>query len=388
MRIRTACVHGAGLPRAGGEPLVTPLVRSTNFHLDAAAYAARAEGYDRSYVYTRETNPTIEVAEARLATLEGAERTLLFASGMAALHACSMPFLKRGDQVVCLRQIYGGTRDLLDALLPRLGCGLEVVDVNDTEALRRVLGPTTRMVFCESISNPLTAVTDLPRLASLLRDLAPRAILTVDATLATPIGQRPLELGADMVFHSASKYLGGHSDLIGGAVSGGVGLMREVFPWRTKAGGCMDPQGAWLLDRGMKTLALRVRAQTAGAQHVARFLAEHPRVVRVHYAGLEGDPYHSLACQLLQSTGGLLSFIVRGGDEEASAVLRRLTVFSEAASLGGVESLASRPRDLSQAGRSADELRLAGIAPGMLRLSVGIEDPEDLTADLEQALAG
>jgi len=387
LRPATLCVRSARA-HASGDPLVPPIVRSSIFVCDDATYAERAAGRgDRARCYTRENNPTLEAVEERLARLEGAERALAFASGQAALHALLMAALERGQRVVVFRQIYGGTIDLLKRLCPKLDVELALVEVNDLEALARHCDGRLRLVVCESLSNPLTAVADLPRVAELLRARAPNALLAVDATLASPVAQTPLALGADVLWHSATKYLGGHSDLIGGVVAGRVPFLHEVWSWRTKAGGCMDPDPAYLMDRGLRTLALRVAAHSANALSVARFLEGHARVERVHYCGLASHPQHALARALLRYTGGLLSFVVRGGDGAALALIRRLELFSEAASLGGVESLASRPRDLSQVALSEGERAAAGLAPGLVRLSVGIEDAADLVADLAQALA-
>jgi cystathionine beta-lyase/cystathionine gamma-synthase len=386
LRAATLCVHGGG-PASAGAPLVPDIVRSSTFRMDDAAYAERARGGGgRVRCYTRDTNPTLEAVEQRIASLEGAERTLVFASGQAALHALLMTHLERGQRVVVFRQIYGGTSDLCKLLLPRLGVELERIDVNDLAALEHLCDERLRLVLCESLSNPLTHVSDLPRIAALLARRAPGALLAVDATLASPLGQQPLALGAHLVWHSATKYLGGHSDLIGGVLSGSAARLADVWTWRTKAGGCMDPEPAYLLDRGIRTLALRLAAQSANALRLARFLAGHPRVVAVHHCGLESHPHHALARALLAHTGGLFSFVVRGGDDEALRVIRRLRLFAEAASLGGVESLASRPRDLSQAGLSDEERLRAGLAPGLVRLAVGIEDGADLEADLARAL--
>ena len=386
LRPATLCLH-SGPRRAPGAPLVAPIVRSSTFVCDDRTYAERAAGHgDRSRCYSRETNPTLEVVEERLAALEGAERALTFASGQAALHALLLATLARGDRVVLFRQVYGGTIELCRALLPRLDVEFALVDANDLTALGALADAKLRLVLCESLSNPLTVVADLPAVRRLVNEAAPRALVAVDATLASPVGQRALALGAHVVYHSATKYLGGHSDLIGGAVAGDAELLHECWTWRTKAGGCMDPEAAYLVERGLRTLALRVAAASANALAVARFLAGHPRVERVHYCGLEGDPSHALARALLVHTGGLLSFVVRGGDEAALRVLRRLELFTEAPSLGGVESLATRPRDLSHYRLGAAELAAAGLAPGLLRLAIGVEDPADLIEDLERAL--
>jgi cystathionine beta-lyase/cystathionine gamma-synthase len=390
LRPATLCVHAG--PGSAGAPLVPPIVRSSTFRLDDEVYAERAAGRAaHTLCYARETNPTVEAAEARVAALEGAERSLVFASGQAALHALLMATLERGQRVLLFRQIYGGTFDLCRLLLPRLGVELELIDANDLAALERSCDERLRLVLCESLSNPLNCVADLPRVSARLRERAPHALLAVDATLASPLGQRPLALGADLVYHSATKYLGGHSDLIGGVLSGSSERLQAAWLWRTKAGGCMDPEPAYLLDRGIRTLALRLAAQSASALALARFLERHPRVARVHHCGLASHPHHALARELLRHTGGLFSFVVRAGsgdaDAEALRVIRRLELFAEAASLGGVESLASRPRDLSQVHLSAEERLRAGLEPGLIRLSVGIEDPLDLEEDLARALA-
>jgi len=387
LRPATLCVHGGRAPGELG--LVPPIVRSSTFRLDEGVHAERAAGRaDRSLCYGREHNPTVAAVEARLACLEGAERSLLFASGQAALHAVLLAGVQAGGRVAMQRQIYGGTQGLCRRLLPRLGVELELFDVHDLDALAQLADARLQLVLCESLSNPLTAVADLPAVARLLAARAPGARLVVDATLASPLAQRPLTLGANVVTHSATKYLGGHSDLIGGLVSGDEAFLRECWSWRTQAGGCLDPQAAYLLARGLSTLALRVPRQSETALELARFLAAHPAVERVHHCGLESDPFHAAAQRLLQHTGGLFSFVVRGGDEAARRFLSRLRLFTEAASLGGVESLISRPRDLSQVGLTEAERAAAGIAPGLVRLAVGVEDGRDLRADLEQALAG
>lgn len=386
----TLCVHGKH--EAGGAAsdagLVPPIVRSATFRMDDAGYALRASGgAAQGLCYTRENNPTVAALEARIAALEGAGRSLAFASGQAALHALLMSTVRRGSRVVVFRQIYGGTLDLARKLLPALGAELVLVDANDFAALEPLVDARLALVLCESLSNPLNRVSDLPRLAALLARRAPDAALGVDATLASPLGQRPLALGATHVWHSATKYLGGHSDLIGGVLSGAAQRLDEAWFWRTKAGGCMDPEPAYLLDRGVRTLALRFERQSASALALARFLATHAKVERVHHCGLADHPDHALARELLRDTGGLFSFVVRGGDEAALRLIRSLELFAEAASLGGVESLASRPKDLSQTGLSPEERLRAGLAPGLVRLAIGIEDVDDLRRDLERGLA-
>lgn len=385
----TLCVHGRHEPNVarGDLGLVPPIVRSATFRMDDAGYALRASGgAARGLCYTRENNPTVAALEARIAALEGAERTLAFASGQAALHALLMSTVRRDSRVVVFRQIYGGTVDLAKKLLPALGAELAFVDANDLAALERLADGKLALVLCESLSNPLNCVADVPRVAELLARKAPGAALGVDATLASPLGQRPLALGATCVWHSATKYLGGHSDLIGGVLSGASARLDEAWFWRTKAGGCMDPEPAYLLDRGVRTLALRFERQSASALELALFLERHPKIERVHHCALASHPHQALARELLRATGGLFSLVVRGGDEAALRLIRALELFTEAASLGGVESLASRPKDLSQTGLSAAERAQAGLVPGLVRLAVGIEDVADLRADLARAL--
>lgn len=382
-------MHGAAPGRApAGAPLVTPIVRSSAFVMDDAGYALRAAGgAAQATCYGRERNPTVAALEERLAALEGAGRALAFASGQAALHALLCTRVKSGTRVVLFRQLYGGTHELCRRLVPMLGAELAQVDTNDLAALEPLCDDRLALVLCESLSNPLLHVADLPRLAELLRRRAPGAALAVDATLVSPLGQRPLAHGATFVWHSATKYLGGHSDLLGGVVAGSTADLDEVWSWRTRAGGILDPEAAFLIERGLRTLALRLARQSESALVLARFLETQPAVLRVHHCGLSSHPYHALARTLLASTGGLFSFELRGGDEAALRLLRALTLFQEAASLGGVESLATRPRDLSQAALSPAERVRAGIAEGLVRLSVGIEDVEDLRRDLAQALA-
>ena len=373
--------------RAPGTPLVGPLVRSISYHLDDATYARRLSGEaDRTLVYARETNPSLAALEERMASLEGAERTLAFSSGMSALHTLLLATLEAGDHVLVAQKVYGGSERLVRDLLPRLQARFEIVDMDDLEQVESALAKGPRMLLCESLSNPLTAVSDLGALKQAIERLAPECALVVDATLATPFGQRPLEHGADFVWHSATKYLGGHGDVLAGVLSGAREALEPVWKARTLAGCVLDPQAAWLLERSLKSLAVRVRAQAQSAARLAARLQDHPDVERVHYCGLAEDRYHELAQRYLRCTGGLFGFVVRGGDEGAQRVLRRLRLMVEAASLGDVVTLVSRPRDLSHCYASDAERHAAGIVPGFLRVAVGLEDAEDLEADLLQAL--
>lgn len=389
MRPSTLSVHGGGPEPRVGEPVVLPIDRSVIHRLDESVYQARAGGDEEALVYARERNPTVHAVERRLAALEGAERSLLFASGQAALHALLLATTQPGQRVLAARSLYGGSTGLLRALTPRLDLTLEELDLDAPAELEATLARDGEvgLVFCESVANPLAQVTDLPRLVTSVRDAAPAARIAVDATLVSPLGQRALALGVDLVMHSATKVLGGHSDLMGGVVSGAAETMRAVWEWRTKTGGSPDPQAAWLLERGLKTLALRLARQSENALHVARFLESRPEVRAVHHPLLDSSPERERAGRLLQHAGGLFSFVLAGGDAAAEACVDSLRLFANAASLGSVESLASRPRGMSHVHLSEDECASLGLQPGLVRLSCGIEDADDLVADLSQSLA-
>ena len=381
----TRCVHGGWRPGAAQRSAVLPIVQSSTFLLDDEAYAMRAAGRsDESRCYSRETNPTIEAVEGRLAVLEGAERALLFSSGMAAVHAVLLAGLDRGDRVACARELYGGSVSLVGELFPKLGVEVAWFDIADLDSARAA-STGAKLVLCESLSNPCLVAADLPALADLAHEAGGR--LVVDATFATPIAQRPLELGADLVWHSATKALNGHDDVIAGVVAGDADSLRPIFAWRMRAGGCADPHAAWLVDRGLRTLHLRVRAQAEGARVIAAALAEHAEVERVLHPSLPDHPSHAVAERVLDLPGGMLSFVVRGGDARAQNCLRHLALFTEAASLGGVESLVSMPARMSHVHVSPDERARLGIGAGFVRASIGVEDPADLVADLEHALA-
>jgi len=381
----TLCVHAGRRASAGDAAVVAPIVQSTTFLLDDRSYAEMLAGrVDQALIYTRLGNPTLDAVEKKIAALEGAEEAYVFASGMAAIHAAMMSLVRSGSRIVAHRELYGSTWDLFQNFFSRLGIATSFVDLGDERALIAAMREKPAVVYCESISNPTMNVSDVARIAEVAHAAGARVV--VDATFATPILQKPLALGADLVVHSATKYLGGHSDLIGGAVCGSRELMKPVYRWLQLAGGCMDPHAAFLLDRGIKTLSLRMRAHAAGAQRVAERLAEHPRVRRVLYPGLASHPSHALARKSLALPGGMLSFVVEGGDEAALRVVRALELALEASSLGGVESLVSLPFNTSHVKLSAAERVAVGIPPGLVRVSIGIEDPDDLIADFDRAL--
>jgi len=383
----TLCVHAGHRASAEQRAVVAPVVHSTTFLLDDESYAAMTSGRTAdALIYTRIRNPTLDVVQDRIAALEGAERTLVFASGMAAIHAGLMATLESGSRVVAHREIYGSAWDLIANLLAPLGVQSEFVDLNDPAARAAAFARGADVVFFETITNPTLDVPDLPRIAAEAHAIGARVV--VDATFATPLVQRPLALGADLSIHSVTKYLGGHSDLIGGCASGNAEIMARVYRWMQLAGGCMDPNAAFLLDRGIKTLHLRMERHQTNALELARRLERHPAVEAVLYPGLPSHRAHARAAATLQGFGGMLSLVVRGGDEVALRVVRGLRLALEASSLGGVETLVSLPYNTSHA-RMSERARIeSGIPPGLVRVSVGIEDVRDLTADFEAALSG
>jgi cystathionine beta-lyase/cystathionine gamma-synthase len=388
-RPATLCVHAGHRADPSTPEVVAPIAQTSTFLLDDAAYARMLGGkVDEALIYTRIRNPTLDVVQRRIAALEGAESCLVFSSGMSAIHSSLMSLVKSGSRIVAHRELYGSTWDLLVNVLPTLGVETVLADLNDDADRARVLKAPRgeiAVVYCESISNPTMNVADVPAIARAAH--AAGAKLLVDATFATPMLQRPLALGADLVLHSATKYLAGHSDLIGGAACGSAAAMKGVFRWLQLGGGCMDPHAAFLLDRGIKTLPLRMRAHVENAQRLAARLERHPRVTAVLYPGLESHPSHALAQKVLAGPGGMLSFVVAGGDGAALRFLRGLKLALEASSLGGVETLVSLPFNTSHVKLSAEQRSEAGIPPGLVRVSVGIEDADDLIADFEQALA-
>lgn len=383
--VSTRAVH-AGEDRHGvGGPVTTPIVQSANFTFESVAEMKRwAEGRSKAYIYTRYGNPTLRVVEDKLAALEEGEAALVTASGMAAISSTLLTLVGAGDEIIATRQLYGGTYRLMRDDLPRLGIKIHHVGP-DLDGVERLVNARTRVLYVETPTNPTLQLVDLRQAVRLARRF--RLTAVVDNTFATPVLQRPLELGFDLVCHSATKYLGGHSDIIAGAVVGRRRLVEKIRHTLINLGGSLDPGAGYLLLRGIKTLAARVERQAATALAVARFLDRHPRVARVHYPGLPSHPDHRLARRQMDGFGAMLSFDPKGGLAEARRVCGRLRVFLLAASLGGVESLVVLPAYTSHYRMSRAELAAAGITPGTVRLSIGLEDPADLIADLKQALA-
>lgn len=381
----TLAVHAGSRvdPQTGA--VGTPIYQNSTFVLGDDAYRSIEQGHARDrFIYSRYGNPSQWAVQEKLAALEGAESALVFSSGMAAISAAVIALLDRGAHIVASNELYGGTYALFHHELPSLGFEMSYVDPRDPEAARAALRPNTMLLFFEALSNPLLKLVDIPAMAAVAH--AHRAKLLIDATFVSPLGMRALAQGADLVLHSGSKYLNGHSDLICGVVAGARKWVDRVWPRLLAFGGCLDPHACFLLERGLKTLAIRMRAHEEGARAVAAFLAEHRAVDWLCWSGRDDHPQAELAARLLSRHPGMLSFSLAGGDAAALSLLSRLRLWREATSLGGVESLASLPFNTSHAGFTSDQRRRMGIRPGCVRLSVGIEDPVDLIADLDQAL--
>ncbi|MFE6713240.1 trans-sulfuration enzyme family protein [Streptomyces sp. NPDC057695] len=389
MELGTRAVHVVNEPLPpGSRPLSVPLVQSSAFAFDSAeALADAMAGPDGPSVYSRRGNPTVRALEQTLAGLEGGAGALAFASGMGAISGVLLALLGPGDRVVAQRCLYGGTHAVLTDLAERYG--IEVVRISGDDPAEfeaAAVHPATRLLVLETIANPTGQVPDLPGLLAAARALG--VVSVVDNSLASPVLCRPLEHGADIVVHSTTKYLSGHSDVLGGAaVFADDGLRRRIWPRTVELGACADPFAAWLTLRGIPTLPLRMRAHCAGAAVLAERLAAHPAVAAVHYPGLPGHPSYERARAVLSAGGGLLAFEPAGGREAGRAFIERVRVARLALSLGGVETLVTHPASTSHRELAGAALAAAGIAPGLVRMSVGIEDVEDLWDDVEQALA-
>jgi methionine-gamma-lyase len=381
----TLAIHAGEEKFGRSAPVGTPIARTSNFTFANSEEIKRwAEGKSSAYIYTRYGNPTLAVAEAKIAALEGAEAAVVTASGMAAISSSLLSQLRAGDEVIAIRQLYGGTYRLMRDIFPRFGIVVRHVET-DLAGVERLVTPRTKALYVESPTNPTARLVDLKEAAEFAREWG--LVAMIDNTFASPALQKPLELGFHLSIHSATKYLAGHSDVIAGAVAGNKVLVNAVRELVIYLGGSMDPEAAFLLSRGMKTLGVRVERQCKSAMAVAKFLSQHPKVSRVHYPGLASHPDHALARRQMKGFGGMLAFDLKGGLPAARRFCDRVRIFLLAASLGGVESLVVLPIYSSHYRMSAAELRGAGVEPGTVRVSVGLEDPVDLIEDLRQALA-
>jgi len=385
MKIATELVQRPTGVLRHAEPLTTPIYETTTFVFDSAQEVRDYnEGRSDKYLYTRYGNPTVSAVEQKLAKLELADAAMLLSSGQAATTTALLGLLKSGDEIVCSSAIYGGTLHLIADLLPKFGIQSRFVSVEELRNAERVISADTRLLWFESPINPTLRCVDIASVANACR--ARRVISVIDNTFASPVNQQPRALGIDIVMHSATKYLNGHSDVTAGVLAGPAGLLEPVQKARRMLGTVLDPHPAYSLGRGLKTLTVRMERHNTTALTVAQWLAADDRIKDVFYPGLPQHPDHEIAKKQMRGFGGMMCVDVGGGYEGAARFFDRLKLFNRAASLGGVESLCSLPVLTSQWGHSEEELRRAGVTHSMARLSVGMEDAEDLIADLDQAL--
>ncbi|WP_394842725.1 aminotransferase class I/II-fold pyridoxal phosphate-dependent enzyme [Pendulispora brunnea] len=379
-RLETELVHAGELrPRIAGA-VNAPIFQSSTFE-----FANEGSYHDVRYIRLNNT-PNHVILHEKLARLERAEAALVTSSGMAAISATFLGLLSQGDHIIAHRSLYGGTHSFVAKDLPKLGIETTFVDADDPASWQRALRPTTRIFYIESITNPILEVVDFMAVIEFCR--AKGLVSVIDNTCATPVNFRPIEVGVDLVLHSATKYLNGHSDIVAGAVMGSSGHIEAIKRKLDHLGGSLDPHACFLLHRGLKTLALRVRHQNESALQVARFLEQHPAVAKVNYPGLETHPRHARAREYFRGSGGLLSFELKGGVAAADHLFGRIELPAIAPSLGGPETLITRPATTSHAGMESDERAQQGISDALIRVSIGLEATEDLIDDFGQALDG
>lgn len=363
-----------------------PVVHSVSFgYKDLDEWLNVARGQKSGHIYGRNTNPTVQVFEEKIRKLEGAEASTSAATGMGIISSLFFALLSPGDRIVSVKDTYGGTNKLFAEFLPRFKIQATLCNTTEHESIEAELKKGCRMLYLESPTNPTLKITDISRLAKAGREAG--AIVVVDNTFATPINQKPLELGVDLVLHSATKFLGGHADALGGVICGNKTFIKAIYHFREINGATLHPMAAYLLLRGMKTLHLRVRQQNESALQIAQFLSFHPAVERVFYPGLESDEGHEIACKQMSGFGGVLSFMLKENTLDAvRRLLPRLRLAHAAANLGAVETIVGPPATTSHVECSAEERAAMGIPESLIRYSVGVEDTVDLIEDLKQAL--
>ena len=365
---------------------VVPIVSAATFaYEDLDTWQSVALGRSAGHIYSRNSNPTVDVLERKIAALDGTGAAAAFSTGMAAISSTLFALLSPGDRVVSIKDSYGGTNVLFEEMLPRFSIDVQLCETTDHEAIEAQIARGCRLLYLETPTNPTLKVVDIARLSAAAHRQG--AVVVTDNTFATPINQMPAALGSDLVVYSATKFLAGHSDVLGGLLSGRPELIKKVHHFREIAGAALHADAAYAILRGMKTLGLRMARHNANAQAIAVHLSRHPKVADVFYPGLAGHPGHATACRQMQGYGGVLSFVPRGGFPELRTVLDRLQLAQRAAHLGGVATTAGPPSVTSHVELTAEERARAGIPENLIRYSAGIEDPADLLADLDQALA-
>lgn len=383
----TLCVHAGERPDPFSGAHTVPIYQTSTFVFDNAEQGAgRFAGEQEGYTYTRlvPNTPTHAVLAEKMASLEGSETGQTFSSGMAAITAVVLSQLKKGDHLLSTDVVYGCTYSLYSSLLTKFGVEVSFVDTSDLSTVERSLRINTKMVFLETPANPTMTVCDIAAICDMARDIG--ALSVVDNTFATPVFQKALQLGADVVLHSTTKYLGGHADLLGGVVLGTKEFKKSLMPVVNDTGPTMGPHEAWLCIRGLKTLHLRMERHASNAMQIAKFLEEHPKIEWVRYPGLPSHPQHETARKQMSSYGGMLSFGINGGIKAGRRLMNGVELCSLAVSLGAVDTLIQHPASMTHANIPKEVRRKTGITDDLVRLSVGIEDTEDIIADLDQAL--
>jgi len=381
----TRAIHAGEDRERYADSITTPIVQTSTYAFkDSKEVEAYTKGGKERFEYGRYGNPTELVAQRRLAELEGAEDGVLFTSGMSAITTTILALVRSGDHLVITDDAYKKTLEFCSEYLQRFGIGCTIVPFGDYGALDRAVRKKTRLIFSESPTNPYLNIFDLERLRQIARKH--KVLTVIDSTFATPLNQRPLEWGVDLVIHSLTKYLAGHNDILGGAVLGRAGLIEEIRVLHKGLGGVIDPHCCYLLVRGLKTFALRVQVQNASAMKVARFLEGHPRVKTVYYPGLESHRHHDIAKAQMDGYGGVVTFDIRGGLATAKRFLDALRLCFIAPSLGGVETLVTHPATITYYRETRKERYALGITDTLIRLALGVEDADDIIADLDQAL--
>jgi len=385
MRPDTKAVHAGQHPDPATGAVAPPIFQSSTFAFSNCRQgASRFAGDEDGFIYTRMGNPTIARLEEAVATLEGGAQGLATSSGMAALCTVAFALLEAGQHVVGTDSVYGPSRVVMERDFSRFGVRSDFVDTSDLDAVRTAMRPDTRLVFVETPANPTIVLSDIRALADITHDHG--ALLLVDNTFATPILQRPLELGADIVMHSMTKFINGHTDVVAGMIVPGTEEFRkQIRPVHSYLGACMDPHQAWLTLRGLKTLAMRVRTSQTNALEIASYLEGHSKVDWVRYPGLESHPQHELASRQMDGPSALISFEVKGGVSAGVQLLDNVKLMTLAVSLGGIETLIQHPPSMTHAAMPREQRLAAGITDGLVRLSVGCEDAADLVEDLDQA---
>lgn len=386
MHIESKIVHGGQHPDKETGALAPPIYQTSTFAFRDADHGARLfKQEEEGYIYTRLSNPTIDLLAKKIALLESTEAGVVFASGLAAIFNIVVTLAKTGDHIVSDDTIYGGTYALCKSILPKIGIEVAFCNTADVDQLKSAIRDNTKLIFTETPANPTLKIIDIAQCAEVSR--AKNIPLCVDNTFATPYLQRPVEFGADIVIHSATKYFGGHGDIIGGVVVGKKDFIHALWEDAKEIGACNSPFNAWLVLRGLKTLAVRMDRHCRNAMKIAEYLDKHDKVEKVYYPGLLSHPGHELAKKQMSDFGGMVGFDVKGGKDAGKIIMNSVQLCILAVSLGDADTLIEHPASMTHSTYSDEELRDCGINPGYVRLSVGLEHADDIIADLEQALS-